>query len=162
MSLESKVEPESAPAKKPPKIKLKGLRTSAELNGGPVVDLGESPELVRSIAPEVGLALDIEAPERRIELLEQLDAAYPDFTHSYQSPNVGPWELEVKHQEVVKVGGRTLQHGGDPVVRQPRAQFLAARKAECKRSRKSVEAVVKNPKSTVYRRPKTPVGRDED
>ncbi len=71
--------------------------------------------------------------------------------------------LRIKNQEVVKgENGEPLHHKEDIVVRQPSEQWNKTRKREGKDSRKRLESVVKNPKSTVYRRPRDPVGVEED
>lgn len=116
----------------------------------------------RKTAPE-GVAVKTHGPERRSEILAQLDADTPEFVHSYQRPEIlsadraheFQWEMEVKGQEVVKdAKGNVIHHMGDPVVRQRRDTWDAQRRQDAEDSRARVETVVEPAKSTVERSPK--------
>jgi len=122
------------------------------------VEVPEEEILPKSPAPEVGVNLDTDDYLERTNQLARLNKDNPEFEHTYTHPDAKGSELRARGQEVVKgEDGEPLHHGGDPVVRQSKEMWDRKRKAEGKASRARVESVVKNPKSTVRRRPKDPV-----
>jgi hypothetical protein len=78
-----------------------------------VVESGRNP------APD----MDVDNPffDERAHIIQSLNKENPDFEYMYQNPEVKPWELKVKNQEIVKdETGEPLHHMGDPVVRVPK------------------------------------------
>lgn len=121
----------------------------------------------RKAAPRNIITVPVLNRDERRKILERLDAENPEFVHMYQHPRVldgsneSVWELESKHQEVVKnKDGKIEHHRGDPVVRMLRSEVEQARKAEGEFSRQQVESVVVPQKSTVKRKPKEQIEGD--
>jgi hypothetical protein len=126
---------------------------------------------IRKEAPSgVSFSPAVPAHMVRAAQLSELDSKNPAFIHMYQSPDIFDpnkgkvlaWEMKVKGQEVVKgADGEVLHHMGDPIVRMPRAQFLAERAAEEASSREALKSRVKRV-SNVKAEPKKPTDGEEE
>jgi len=133
----------------------------------------EKPKVTKEAAPkspapdiQISLAATTHRDFRK-EQLDELDEKNPEFVHMYsdgvkfkKEPDVYEWELEVKHQELVKTAsGKVLHHGGDPVVKMKREEFDALRKQESQVSLAALMAKVKPDNPIHLRQPKAPKER---
>lgn len=68
----------------------------------------------------------------RADTVKALDAAHPEFVHSFQVENVPSATLELNGQEIVRnASGQPMKIGQDIVVRQKKEEFQALRKQMC-------------------------------
>jgi len=104
----------------------------------------------RDAIPSTRIIANSYVDERKAQL-DELDAKFPDFVHSYEHPEaiVGKraWEMKVINQEFVKdkTTGDIRHHGPDPVVRQPRKQFEDRLRMQHLDSLEQARSTVKDP-----------------
>jgi len=105
-------------------------------------------------APPVRFAPGV---DERKALVDQLDKSDPAFVHSYQKRDVDEWELTSKSQTLVRdEEGRVMHHLGDPVVKQPKELWDAARTEEGRRAQEVIETRLEKSQATQTRQPKKP------
>jgi len=86
-------------------------------------------EVERKPAPSVSVDITMLDQRRAIEDAHQ--TANPDYSYAYQRPNITNGELEqLGWQKVTDGKGECVHHGGDPLVRKPKAKRDQERKRE--------------------------------